>query len=78
MGTTIIYLLFLTIVAAGGIALFILILETIIDTGKNNDDEIASKIRELSKKKFDKEAIRDLIEEKYSIILSNDFLDKYI
>ena len=78
MGTNIIYLLFLTIVAAGGIALFILILETIIDTGKNNDDEIASKIRELSKKKFDREAIRDLIEEKYSIILSNDFLDRYI
>ena len=45
---------------------------------KNNDDEIASKIRELSKKKFDRETIKDLIEEKYSIILSNDFLDRYI
>ena len=45
---------------------------------KNNDDEIVSKIRELSKKNFERETIRDLIEEKYSIILSNDFLDKYI
>ena len=60
------------------IAIFILFLEKILEMGKNNDDEIPSKIRELSKKKFDRETIRDLIEEKYSIILSNDFLDRYI
>lgn len=72
---TIIYLLMPII---GVIAIFILFLEKILETGKNNDDEIPSKIRELSKKKFDREAIRDLIEEKYSIILSNDFLDRYI
>ena len=75
MGIIIIYyLLILTI----GAILFILFLEKILETGKNNDDEIASKIRELSKKNFNRETIRDLIEEKYSIILSNDFLDKYI
>lgn len=72
---TIIYLLIPTIAV---IALFILFLEKILEMDKNNDDEIASKIRELSKKKFDREAIRNLIEEKYSIILSNDFLDRYI
>ena len=76
MGTIIICLLMPII---GVIALFIIFLDAIIDTYKNNnDDEIALKIRELSKKNFDRETIRDLIEEKYSIILSNDFLDRYI
>ena len=75
MGIIIIY--YLLILTIGGI-FFVLLLEKILEMGKNNDDEIASKIRELSKKNFDRETIKDLIEEKYSIILSNDFLDKYI
>ena len=42
------------------------------------DTKIILDVRELSKKNIDKETIRSLIEEKYDIILSNDFLDKYI
>lgn len=42
------------------------------------DNRIASEIRKLSKCGFEREAIRDLIEEKYHIILRNDFLDSYI
>ena len=42
------------------------------------DTKIILDVRELSKKNIDRETIRKLIEEKYDIILSNDFLDKYI
>ena len=42
------------------------------------DTKIILDVRELSKKNIDRETIRNLIEEKYDIILSNDFLDKYI
>ena len=42
------------------------------------DTKIILDVRELSKKNIDRETIRDLIEEKYDIILSNDFFDKYI
>ena len=37
------------------------------------DTKIILDVRELSKKNIDKETIRSLIEEKYDIILSNDW-----
>ena len=77
MGT----MLNLTILSALAIAAYVvggLIGLAVSNKINEYDTKIILDVRELSKKNIDRETIRKLIEEKYDIILSNDFLDKYI